>query len=345
MQMPQLMCLYRSRDYLVEGMVHLPVVLSQRYIGAEGKPKYLDVEGVIYHYPQVYFKRVLPDARFIYYRPAKGTPTPDAGTYFGHGRLGVPYADRRDGSLRFVDIKAYQRFPVPVALKLPDGTWIETATTSSPQFQAAVRDISLYDYHRILVAGGVSLTEFERLPTTDVVLDGVVSSLIMAPIDEFRTAAQIPDGTGYVWRGGALPNLAESAALQERARDDHQTILRTIGANVNRLGGSWWYNNNIDLYARVGEQRLLIEAKSLANPARAIDRMRYGMGQLFDYRVRYEAQVAGAVPVLAFGTPPARSDAWIANILEANSVALVALVAGDVRALNPAAEHLAILSP
>jgi hypothetical protein len=321
----------------------MPVILSQRFIGDEGRSKYLDVEGVIYHYPQVYFKRVLPDDRFIYYRPATGTTTPDAGMYFGHGRLGMPYADPRDGALRFVDIKAYQRFPTPVGLKQPDGTWIETATISSPQFQAAVRDISLYDYHRILLAAGVSLTEFERLPTTDSVLEGVVSSLVMAPVDELRSAPRIPDGTGYVWRGGALPNLAESAALQERARADHQSILRTISEAVTRRGGSWWFNNNIDLFARVGEQRFLIEAKSLANPERAVDRMRYGMGQLFDYRVRYEAQLAGARPVLAFGRPPVRSDAWIGNILEANRVAFVAMVEGDVRALNPAAEGLPFL--
>lgn len=71
--------------------------------------------------------------------------------------------------------------------------------------------------------------------------------------------------------------------------------------------------------------------------------MRYGMGQLFDYRVRNEAEVAGAEPVLAFGTPPERRDAWIANILEGNGIALVSLIGGSLRALNPRAERLAFL--
>jgi len=71
--------------------------------------------------------------------------------------------------------------------------------------------------------------------------------------------------------------------------------------------------------------------------------MRYGMGQLFDYRVRYDAEVAGAVPVLAFGTPPSRGDAWVANILDANGVAFVALLDDRVLALNPRAEHLTIV--
>ena len=321
----------------------VPVILSQRFIGDESSPKYKDVEGVIYHYPRVYFKRVVPDDRFVYYRPAKGSSAHDAGTYFGHGRLGLPYPDMLDNNLRFVDIKAFSYFPNSVPLRGVAGIWMETGSGASPQFQAAVRDLSLYDYHRLLIAGGVPLTDVESLPTIDDLYDGSISQLVMAPKDPLRQATSIPDGTGYVWSGGALPNLAESAALQERARADHQRVLRTIAQNVERKGGSWWFNNNIDLFARIGEQTLLIEAKSLTNPLRAVDRMRYGMGQLFDYRVRYEAEVAGAIPVLAFGTPPSRSDAWVANILDANGVAFVALRDNHVLALNPRAQHLAII--
>ena len=319
----------------------MPVVLSQRWIADEPYPKYRDVEGVIYHYPRVYFKRVLPDDHFVYYRPAKGSRAPDSGTYFGFGRLGVPYADPADASLRFVDIKGYQRFAMAVPMR--DAVWAETGTVASPQFQAAVRELSTYDYHRLLIAGGVTLDDIETLPTVDDLLNGLVSPLSLAPKDVLRTAAVIPDGTGYVWQGGPLPNLAESAALQERARADHQRVLRHISQLVDARGGSWFFNNNIDLYVKIGEQRILVEAKSLVNPARAVDRMRYGMGQLFDYRIRYQAEVAGAEPVLAFGTPPERRDAWIANILEGNGVALVGFVEGSLRALNPRAERLAIL--
>ncbi len=320
----------------------MPVILTQRYVADEPMPRYRDVEGVIYHYPRTYFKRVLPDEHFVYYRPVKGSTAFDAGTYFGFGRLGIPYPDPIDESLRFVDIKSFQRFPTPVPVR--GTTWAETGTSSAPQFQASVREISTYDYHRLLIMGGMTLTDVVTLPTVDDLIDGIVSPVLMAPVDVFRTAERIPDGTGYVWRGAGLPNLAESAALQERARADHQQILRTISDQVVRRGGSWFYNNNIDLFARVGEKRLLIEAKSLVNPARAVDRMRYGMGQLFDYRVRYEADVAGAEPVLAFGTPPSRTDAWIANILDGNGVSLVGLIDGSLRALNTRAEQLPLFS-
>jgi hypothetical protein len=238
-------------------------------------------------------------------------------------------------------IKDYRHFSIRVPV--PSVVQAETGTATSPQFQAAVRELSNYDYHRLLIAEGVTLSDIETLPADDDLLDGLVSQLSVAPKDIFRMAPVIPDGTGYVWQGGAMPNLAESAALQERARTDHHNVLRHISRLVEARGGNWFYNNNIDLYAKIGEQRLLVEAKSLANPDRAVDRMRYGMGQLFDYRVRYEAEVAGADPLLAFRTPPERRDAWIANILEGNSVALVGLINGSLRALNPRAERLAIV--
>jgi hypothetical protein len=95
---------------------------------------------------------------------------------------------------------------------------------------------------------------------------------------------------------------------------------------------------------RCGDQKLLIEAKSLTDPKQSVDRMRYGVGQLFDYRVRYRAEVAGADPVLAFGALPDRSTAWIATILEENSVAFVARDAERLVPLNRRAESLEILA-
>ena len=80
-----------------------------------------------------------------------------------------------------------------------------------------MRELSNYDYYRLLIAGGVTLGEIESLPTGDDLIEGLVSPLLLAPKDVLRAAAAIPNGTGYVWHGGPLPNLAESAALQERA--------------------------------------------------------------------------------------------------------------------------------
>ncbi len=63
----------------------MPVILTQHF--SPGDRVYEDAEYSLYHYPKIYFSRVRPFDRFIYYQP----PTPkacaraDSKHYFGHG--------------------------------------------------------------------------------------------------------------------------------------------------------------------------------------------------------------------------------------------------------------------
>ncbi|MHB8364557.1 MAG: hypothetical protein ACYDEK_08270 [Vulcanimicrobiaceae bacterium] len=118
----------------------------------------------------------------------------------------------------------------------------------------------------------------------------------------------------------------------------------SIRKRVASGGGVCFYNNNIDLYARVGEQKFLIEAKSLTDPRSAVDRMRYGIGQLFDYGVRYRTALDGAEPVLAFGNPPARDVAWIPSVLDENGIAFVTAIEERIVPLNDRAMRLPFIS-
>ena len=320
----------------------MPVVLSQRTW--QDDPKYLDREGVIYHYPRQYRGRINDYDRFIYYRPATGSAEAERSTYIGHGVLGVSIEDWARTGHYFVDIAWYEPFEHPVPLRQNDA-FVETESITSPQFQSAARPIRETAYYRILMLGGVSASrEFVPL-TTELVLAAGYSALVVdAPRDTFRDALVIPEGTGYVPSGKALPSVYESAALQERARKDHNATLELIRRHAERLGGRCWYNNNIDLFVRCGDRAFLIEAKSLNDARQSVDRMRYGMGQLFDYRVRYKAEVAGAEPVLAFGAPPDLSTQWIATILEENGVAFIARTGGRLQPLNERARSLGIFS-
>ena len=90
----------------------------------------------------------------------------------------------------------------------------------------------------------------------------------------------------------------------------------------------------------MGEARFLVEAKSLNDPRAAVDAMRYGMGQLFDYRIRYRAEIAGATPVLAFGSIPAPETTWVAGILEENGVGCIGAAGEKLVALNARANNL-----
>ena len=248
-------------------------------------------------------------------------------------------------TITYINIAWYEPFSRPVPLR-QDNVFVETEGGSGPQFQSAARPIRETAYYRILMLGGVSAgREFAPPLTTETVLSAGYSPLIVeAPRDAFREAITIPEGTGYVPSGKALPSVYESAALQERARKDHNETLELIRRHAERLGGRCWYNNNIDLFVRCGDQSLLIEAKSLNDVRQSVDRMRYGMGQLFDYRVRYKAEVAGADPVLAFGAPPDRETGWITTILQENGIAFVARDRERIVPLNERAAALTIFT-
>lgn len=318
----------------------MPVVLSQRTWRDD--PKYLDREGVIYHYPQQYRGRIGDYERFIYYRPAAGAAAEEASCYIGHGVLADSFEDWSRPRHWFVNVGWYEPFVRPVHLR-EGAAFVETESASSPQFQSAARPIRETAYYRILMLGGVSAAhEFAPLTTASVLSVGYAPPIGLPPTDAFREAAFIPEGTGYVPSGRALPSVYESAALQERARKDHNATLEQIRRTAERLGGRCWYNNNIDLFVRYGDHKLLIEAKSLTDVRQSVDRMRYGMGQLFDYRVRYHAEVAGAEPVLAFGAPPDRETSWVATILQENGVAFIARSGERLLALNARAEALPI---
>lgn len=298
---------------------------------------------MIYHYPQQYRGRINDFDRFLYYRPATGATPEEASTYIGHGVLGLSIEDWARAAHWFVDVGWYEPFARPVPLR-DNGIFLETESSTSPQFQSAARPIRDTAYFRILMLGGVSAScEFAPSTTSESILSTGYSPLLTeAPKDGFREALVIPEGTGYVPSGRALPNVYESAALQERARKDHNATLDLIRRSAERLGGRCWYNNNIDLFVRIGEQALLVEAKSLNDARQSVDRMRYGMGQLFDYRIRYKAEVAGAEPVLAFGARPDRATGWIATILQENSIAFVARDGPRLVPLNRRAEALQI---
>jgi hypothetical protein len=316
----------------------MPVVLTQHFSAAD-RP-YEDAEFSLYHFPRVYFSRVEPYDRFVYYRPlGKGQRRADSTNYFGHGILGRVFPDPTRSDHRFVDLIRAAQFPELVSLRDSKGLFFETETTAGPQFQASVRRLSEIAYHRILAAAGVTTKSIEQMPSTESL--PLAFSLINAnaPTDAFRKIIDIPPGAGYVPSNTTL-NVYESAALQERARADHQDVLKQISALVISSGGTCYYNNNVDLLADFGDRKTLIEAKSLNDLRDAVDRMRYGIGQLADYSFRYRAELQGAQPVLAFGKAPDHATSWIADVLESNSIAFVAVATGAVRPMNDLARSL-----
>ena len=309
------------------------------------KPTYLDVPGVIYHYPERYFQYINGFERFLYYRPQRGALASEASTYVGYGTLSQPFADPDDPTHRYVGVAQYQAFAKPVPYVDGGGVFYESTFSSRTAFTGrSVRRIAPTDFYRILAAAGLIGDPYAALENADAVLLGTppVSRIIQPPRQPFRDMPFVPKGTGYR-PSGSVVDVYESAALQERARADHQRVLRVIHDRVAQRGGTTLFNNNVDMFAVFPGQRLLIEAKSLNAPHVAVDRMRYGIGQLADYSVRYRSDLGDSQRVLAFGTLPSPEISWIGTILEQNDVAFVGISDTErLVALNPRAEKLAL---
>lgn len=298
-------------------------------------PQYKDSEFIVYHYPELYFDRIRGGEQFVYYRPSRGARSAEASTYFGCGVLGDIWPDPDGSPHRFVGIEKPIPFVQPVPYIDANGKMFESGYPSRNAFQGqSIRHIDDFDFYRILGAAGLTGSVFSDAPSVGDVLAGRVSALTSPPRDKFRPLSVVPGGTGYRPTGDA-PDVQESAALQERARADHQDTLRLLKAEIDRLGGSCLFNNNVDLLATFGEQRYLVEVKSLARPQSTVDRMRYGIGQLLDYSVRYRAEIGHAKPVLAFGAMVRADVAWVSEILQGNNVAFIAR---DKNCLHPANE-------
>ena len=322
----------------------MPVVLSQIFLPSERV--YKDAEWSLYHYPRQYFSRITPYDRFIYYRPhGKRLPREDSSKYFGYGLLGTPHDDPFDSRHRYVPLIKCEPFKHVVPLKDPSGRYYETESETPIQGQSAVRTIGEIAYQRILAAAEMTSLGISLLPSTEeVAAASYFGRPVAAPTDEIRIAREIPEGAGYVPKADQGLDVYESAALQERARADHQRILRLIHAEATNRGAKCWYNNNIDLVVDFGTERNLIEAKSLNDLRDAVNRMRYGIGQLADYQVRYRAKLQGAKPMLAFGRPPDYQTSWIATILQETGIGFMSSDGSGLLPLNELARASPLFS-
>lgn len=322
----------------------MPLVLMQRAWSDD--PKYKDTEFSVYHYPARYFDNIQGGERFVYYRPARGAKSGEASAYFGCGQLGDWWPDGGDAFHRFVGVRKPIKFVASVPHLDRAGRMYESTYPNRNAFQGrSIRYIDDLDYHRILGAAGLTGADWQAAPSVDDIVSGILIPPARrdAPKDPLRPLLTVPDGTGYRPSGNTI-DIFEAAALQERARADHQDTLRLVKSLAEKRGGTCMFNNNIDLLASFGPRKLLVEAKSLGTASAAVDRMRYGMGQLFDYGVRYRAEIGMAQPVLAFGAMPSYDASWISTILEETDIAFVARHRGELLPMNDTARMLPIFS-
>ncbi len=114
--------------------------------------KYNDFIGKFYHFPKKYLKLLsVEGSEFVYYEPKKKGD----GVYFGFGRTGKVFPDRREADCYFCEIKGYKTFTDVVEFEGPDGKQRESGPTYNSQ--NAVRRISPEVLDGICLDGGIKL--------------------------------------------------------------------------------------------------------------------------------------------------------------------------------------------
>ena len=105
---------------------------------------YDDKEWSLYHFPRTYRSNIKEGSRFVYYRPG-------ARCYFGMGRLGQVWRDRKRFDHWYAKLVCTREFPRPVPYQDRLGRYLERRQDiSRPAFQRSARWIDQEIYYRIL---------------------------------------------------------------------------------------------------------------------------------------------------------------------------------------------------
>ena len=125
------------------------VVLAQHRTDS----KYNDFVGRYYHFPHKYYNILnKPGIEFVYYEPKKRK---GKGVYFGYGRLGKIFNDKREKGQYFVEIIEYKPFSNEVPFEDENKKPRESGPSYNPQNSA--RKISAQVLDEISLDGSVVL--------------------------------------------------------------------------------------------------------------------------------------------------------------------------------------------
>lgn len=132
------------------------LIMSQRnclvLLQLKENSKYNDFEGKYYHFPKKYLKQLeKPNTEFVYFDPKKN----GNGVYFGSGRIGKIFEDKREGGKYFAEILDYKPFSKPVPFY--NKTEGQREGGEKFNFQNGVRPIPSDVFDEICLDGGIIL--------------------------------------------------------------------------------------------------------------------------------------------------------------------------------------------
>ena len=139
-----------------------PLILAENEVSADASFDWKDVTGERYHFPNAYKNKIVPGARFIYYKGARRTDGSRAvPEYFGFGTIGSVYASPDTVNLPsanrqwIADIAEYQPFGQAVPFRDNTDLYLESGTKAVAKnyFGTGVRTIDHDNFAKILALG------------------------------------------------------------------------------------------------------------------------------------------------------------------------------------------------
>lgn len=133
--------------------------------------EYNDFVGKFYHFPKKYFNQLSKsNIEFVYYEPAnKGN-----GTYFGYGKVGRVFKDKREPDHFFAEIKDYRKFATPVPFRDDQDKPRESGPTYN--VQNSVRKVTPETLEEICLDGRILLNFQSDVHLVKVLGEQLISS-------------------------------------------------------------------------------------------------------------------------------------------------------------------------
>ena len=169
----------------------MPLVLVHNDVVANPDHAWDDVEGVRYHYPAKYQRKIITGEPFVYYRGVHRVGgRRGQSEYVGAGRIGAIWPDpsRPQGKNKawYCAIEDFRRFGSPVAAKV-DGVPLEDIPAN--EWRDSVRLLPDAVYHRIILAAdGQPVRVLE--PTGSALTIKASDNLIMPPAPVGRATSK-----------------------------------------------------------------------------------------------------------------------------------------------------------
>lgn len=188
----------------------MPLVLVHNDVVANPEHQWDDVEGVHYHYPAKYRRKVQTAEPFVYYRGVHrvgGKRGP--AEYVGSGRIGKIWPDPERKNAWYCAVVNYARFPTPVPAKvdgqnredIPPNLWRDGVRVLDPQV-----------YAQIMAEGGGMVPIAGSTPKADQANVTAADDLVLpAELAKHQTPKS---GHGPNRRAKAIGDWAEQAALK-----------------------------------------------------------------------------------------------------------------------------------